>query len=171
MNEKPFEKITVSNITERALIHRGTFYAHYTDKYDLLTQIEDELIDDMGQFITMVNYETINKSLEQNIPMPHIIPLLNYIEEHANYFLLIASGNGSNSFFEKILEKYFDDFVTNIHWPQDQWMDYRRDVTSTIITSVLSRWMSNNMQESKEDLAKWLSALLLSNWDALKFTT
>ncbi|RMG81502.1 MAG: TetR family transcriptional regulator, partial [Chloroflexi bacterium] len=31
-----FRHITVRNITEQAGINRATFYAHFTDKYDLL---------------------------------------------------------------------------------------------------------------------------------------
>jgi AcrR family transcriptional regulator len=34
--EKDFKKITVRDITERATINRATFYAHFTDKYELL---------------------------------------------------------------------------------------------------------------------------------------
>jgi AcrR family transcriptional regulator len=33
--EKPFEAISVQDITERATVNRGTFYAHYQDKLDL----------------------------------------------------------------------------------------------------------------------------------------
>ena len=35
MKEMPFEEIKVSDICNRALINRSTFYSHYTDKYDL----------------------------------------------------------------------------------------------------------------------------------------
>ena len=34
--EKGFEAITIKDISEAALINRGTFYMHYADKYDLL---------------------------------------------------------------------------------------------------------------------------------------
>jgi AcrR family transcriptional regulator len=34
--EKDFKKITVRDITERATVNRATFYAHFTDKYELL---------------------------------------------------------------------------------------------------------------------------------------
>lgn len=35
LREKPFEKITVKTICDRALVSRATFYAHYRDKYEL----------------------------------------------------------------------------------------------------------------------------------------
>ena len=36
MQEKPFEKITVTDIVKRADINRGTFYAHYKDSRQVL---------------------------------------------------------------------------------------------------------------------------------------
>lgn len=37
MHEQPFQKITVQNITERAMVNRSTFYAHFVDKFDLFS--------------------------------------------------------------------------------------------------------------------------------------
>jgi AcrR family transcriptional regulator len=36
MTEKQFQSITVQEITDRAMVHRATFYDHFVDKYDLL---------------------------------------------------------------------------------------------------------------------------------------
>lgn len=36
IQEKDFKDITVRDITEKATINRATFYAHFTDKYELL---------------------------------------------------------------------------------------------------------------------------------------
>ena len=44
MEQKPLAKITIKELCERADINRCTFYAHYRDQYDLLQQIEDEII-------------------------------------------------------------------------------------------------------------------------------
>ena len=41
MQEKPFQKISVSDICERCGMNRKSFYYHYRDKYDLLNWIFD----------------------------------------------------------------------------------------------------------------------------------
>ncbi len=42
--EKPFEDIFVTDICERAMVHRTTFYKHFEDKYHLLGFCVKELI-------------------------------------------------------------------------------------------------------------------------------
>jgi len=39
LGEQPFHKITISDLAERATLNRATFYAHFTDKYDLLSYV------------------------------------------------------------------------------------------------------------------------------------
>ena len=51
LEEKPFESITIGDITKQAKINRGTFYLHYKDKYDLLDQMEQRLFADLGTYI------------------------------------------------------------------------------------------------------------------------
>lgn len=49
MEERPFQELSVTDICRRAIVHRTTFYAHFTDKQELLhyllTQLERECID------------------------------------------------------------------------------------------------------------------------------
>ena len=56
MRQTPFEKITVSDITNRCQLNRQTFYYHFADKYALLGQIyKQEIFDPFtdGLFETM----------------------------------------------------------------------------------------------------------------------
>ena len=44
LQEKPFEKIKVSEIARKAGIDRQTFYLHFVDKYDLLDKMNKEFL-------------------------------------------------------------------------------------------------------------------------------
>ncbi len=63
---QPFEKLTVDQICNEALLHRSSFYRYFHDKYDLLEQLlkqrlgtlweqaqtEDELIESLVQYVS-----------------------------------------------------------------------------------------------------------------------
>lgn len=47
LGEHSFDRITVRQLLDKALISKGTFYAHYLDKYDLAEKIAN---DALGEF-------------------------------------------------------------------------------------------------------------------------
>lgn len=49
--KKPLEKITVTELCQKAEINKSTFYVHYRDIYDLSEQLEDEVVDSILQSI------------------------------------------------------------------------------------------------------------------------
>src|SRR5688500_10603832 len=52
--DKGFEAVTVEDIAERADIARATFYAHYSDKHELLTTLFDEITSEVTEQLTKV---------------------------------------------------------------------------------------------------------------------
>lgn len=46
-SEKPLEKITIRELSEKAAIHKATFYLHYHDIYELSESLEKEIINDI----------------------------------------------------------------------------------------------------------------------------
>ena len=46
--KKPIEKITIRELAEKAEISKPTFYAHYDTIYDLLDELEDEVINNIS---------------------------------------------------------------------------------------------------------------------------
>ena len=44
LQEKSFEKITVSELIERAMVNRSTFYQHYVDKYAVLEALQQKYL-------------------------------------------------------------------------------------------------------------------------------
>ena len=48
--EKKFEEISIKDITDKAEVHRSTFYAYYTCKGDVIDEIEKDFIDTLPVF-------------------------------------------------------------------------------------------------------------------------
>lgn len=61
LKEKGFEKISVKDISDEAVISRNTFYLHYEDKYDLMEKVCDEMVTAL--------FENVNKKIESDIDL------------------------------------------------------------------------------------------------------
>ena len=47
LEEKPIQRISVTELCRKAGVNRSTFYAHYQDIYDLLDKIEEEMLEEL----------------------------------------------------------------------------------------------------------------------------
>ncbi|MCA9932366.1 MAG: TetR/AcrR family transcriptional regulator C-terminal domain-containing protein [Anaerolineales bacterium] len=88
--ERPFAKITVSAVTERARINRATFYRHYTDIADLAARLTDLLFAD-----------TI-ATLEGQGTQADLRPLFTHVAEHAPFYRAMMGPDGIPGFRERV---------------------------------------------------------------------
>ena len=51
MQKKSIKEITVKELVDEVDINRSTFYLHYSDIYQMLESIENELMDEIAQAI------------------------------------------------------------------------------------------------------------------------
>ena len=59
MQEKPFEKITVTDIVKRADINRSTFYAHYPDVRGLVESLMEQTVDKSVELVSGLSFQGI----------------------------------------------------------------------------------------------------------------
>ena len=173
IEEKGFNNISITDITTRADINRGTFYLHYDDKYDLLRKIEEEVmaelqyrikIDDLYDSfdIDSTNYiDSIKK------PIPFIIKIFEYFKENSTFMKAILGPNGDPNFqnkvkklmetnlFEKQVIKAFK--KENLLVPKEYFFSY---VLSAHI-GVLQQWLGSGMKESPTEMALILEKMFL----------
>ncbi|MEK1829353.1 TetR/AcrR family transcriptional regulator [Priestia megaterium] len=102
MEEKGFEGVTVRDLTEKAGINRGTFYLHYQDKYDLLEKSENEVIQEIKEFIKKANPNEIVSANLKEQPLPFIITLFEYIQENARFMQVMLGPKEILAFILKL---------------------------------------------------------------------
>ncbi len=70
MEEQSIEKISVIDLCQRSMINRATFYAHFEDKYHLLTFALEELKDNIyGDFTKDVQLTTPSMTITSILKM------------------------------------------------------------------------------------------------------
>lgn len=85
LQEKNYEKITVTDIVNRAGINRSTFYAHYADVFALVEEIRDEVL--------AAAVGPLEECLEENIfvnPKPYLQMLSRLISENQQLYRLLG---------------------------------------------------------------------------------
>ena len=66
VSREKMSQITVKDITERATVNRATFYAHFTDKYDILDYtLSVTILKDLNDALTIS--EIVNASVISNL--------------------------------------------------------------------------------------------------------
>ena len=102
MNEKPIENITIKDLTERADLNRGTFYLHYQDIFDLLEQIENEMLQEMSDILNKIDPFTFSEYNAKGKAYPPIVELFEWFKSNYKFGNALMGANGNISFLEKI---------------------------------------------------------------------
>ncbi|UUZ91888.1 TetR/AcrR family transcriptional regulator [Paenibacillus sp. P25] len=95
MEEKGIDRITVSDLTDKADINRGTFYLHYTDAADMVRQVKEEIWDGLKQRLEKLNPVDYPKYAARNEPYPLVLQVVEYYGEHTDFFRVILGPKGS----------------------------------------------------------------------------
>lgn len=158
LNERPFHKITVSNIAKDCKINRNTFYYHYQDIYGVLVEIFEE------QFqIVVEEYNDTNSwedslwlaskfILENKKAIDHIYNSL-YREELEKY-IYEASGN--------IMMRYVEQKSADV----PACFDDKKLIASfyqCALTEMVTRWIMGGMQEDPNVIIPRIGALFNGN--------
>jgi len=92
--EKGPAGLTVSALTERADINRGTFYLHYRDGADLLEKVKTEIFEGLTRQLGQINPFDLKTHAEKGEPYPVSVKVLEYFEAHADFFEIMLGPNG-----------------------------------------------------------------------------
>lgn len=157
LENQPINKITVKEVCESAEINRATFYLHYTDCYDLLKQIEDEMIFELKQLIQESQHKNSVEIFKK---------MFNKIKEDSALYLTITSENGDSTFPNRILSlcyeqmtPSFESLFNNISKSKREWLYY---FSANGCSGILHHWINTGMKEDVIELSKFMSDLLNS---------
>ncbi|MBO5488660.1 MAG: TetR/AcrR family transcriptional regulator [Eubacterium sp.] len=98
--EKPFDKITVSDVIKRAGIVRSTFYNHYQNVPQLINAIEDQTIDNIFSLM-----ETFHPKNDREICRNYFMTLCRYTMTNPFLSELLRSARGEQ-FLKKALTMF-----------------------------------------------------------------
>lgn len=150
LQEKPFHKITLTEVCKLAEINRTTFYKYYKDLYDWKEQLEDECFQRTSAILEQANIHNMKEVLTQQF---------RDMRDNAELYVLISSPNFESKVLEQVISIILEktDFESRQYLALADEQDYRRKWNCYLIIygciGVIQCWIDGGMRETPEKLA------------------
>ena len=158
LNERPLDKVTVTDIAERCEINRNTFYYHYTDIYEILSEIfQTELDKVIDEYNDTLSWEesfllAAKFALENKKAIYHIYNSIQR-EELENYIY-----NVSGNIMVRYVEKESEGLAAS--------SGDKRLIASfyqCALTEMVLRWIAGGMKEDPDTIIRRIGQLFNGN--------
>lgn len=142
IDERGFDTVTVTDITERADVGRATFYLHFDDKTSLLNSITDVVYEQLA--------ELARAAPPASTALPSIEALLIQVREKPRLYGVVLSQTGVvehlRAYLTKELAKRLQDLGTTES-------SAAAHIAAGALESLLRWWLSNNLEQSPAEVA------------------
>ena len=165
MEEESIEKISVIDLCSKAMVNRATFYAHFEDKYHLLSYALEELKDELyEQFTKNSKATTPSETLRLLVSMA--IEFFNEEKGHVSR-ILINNRNG------KVIATVQDSIAQSLRYQFSKFKEnYEVKIPIHILASFISGGLINSAlycldnpdKHSKEELLNFAKSVSLDNY-------
>lgn len=155
LTEKAFEDIRISDICNKAMVHRTTFYKHFEDKYQLLDFL-------LGQIMINFKEKSINYASDIN-SREYYINLIRLLFEHMHenkklYSIGLLNNDSTTKLLRKTvvecIKSSLESNVANgikLSIP----IPIISEFYSSAIVNLAKWWLENNMPISIDEMVKY----------------
>ena len=151
VQEKPVEKITIKEITDRAGVIRVTFYNHFQDKYELLEWICREEIVSPTSIL-----------LQNNMRKEAVMFMFTALLKNKEFYSHVARTQGQNSFastVQQLISETIEEHFISIEFGRDKkhsllsakWIS---DYYAMSLTYILMSWIEKDMEVPPEEMVE-----------------
>jgi AcrR family transcriptional regulator len=152
--QKKIDHISIKEITDQAGYHRSTFYEYFVDIYDVLNQLEDDLLAKLKEKVIHSFKTDSNEILIQ--------PLADLYETEGEYFSVLLGEKGDPSFAKKMKTEMSSTLMTrfglsenDIHTP------YLMEFGLSAIIATLTHWYQSNQNLTSKELIGFIQSMLM----------
>lgn len=157
--ERGFEAITIGDIAKQAMVNRTTFYLHYQDKYELVTSIFKEAVDELSE--TLGSPQEGPGQVDPESPSETWVNLFAHFSKNARMYQAMLSKSGSPWFVAQ-MRSYIMDLAWKRLLASQQTPDLCRmppDVAIMAVANVfigmITWWLESEQQYPPRQMATW----------------
>ena len=162
--EKPVEKISVTEICNNADINRGTFYAHYSDPYDLKQKLTMEIVG----IITSRAHELIDTDSDKRDPLQ----MLRILQQNRELCRIFAAPYGDFDTLVKIIDDQLNRNLTNslagVEGKNDDETECLHLMCTAAIAALVKFWMDHDLEQDPELILSMMQTFCRSGVSGFK---
>jgi AcrR family transcriptional regulator len=155
--KKELHEITIKDIADTADINRKTFYSHYTGIYQVVDEIENNIVSDFRDLLCDVDVQSCLKN-----PYEIFQKLTETINSDIKFYGNLLQMNRNTSLISKIVqelkETLKDSFAEEIRADADS-IDVIADFVIAGMLAVYQNWFNSNKKQSISELSKTTSII------------
>lgn len=103
LGEIPFDKITLTELCDRSMVPRSTFYRYFEDKYDFLRFCLRSFLAESGFDESAINMD------DDKTFLMLFLTVLSYLEEHKTQYQKLCRVNDTDGSFWQTIQDYLTD--------------------------------------------------------------
>ena len=160
LQKKSIKEITVKELVELVDINRSTFYLHYSDIYNMLSSIEEELLEEVRQTILNHPVSPFNES-----SFPFIEDIFQILEENKDICCALLGRNGDIAFLHRI-ESLISDHslsVLRVTFPETiEDLKYSYSFCLSGCIGLVKTWLTSDTNETPQYMAELTFRLIMN---------
>jgi len=155
ISEKDPMQITVAELSMEAEIERKTFYSHYNGVYEVIWEMENELLSQLEEVIR--NMETSEVLANPYVIFENIMLVINRDMDLYGYLLEFGNRTGLDQKLKSMVKLKLVKAISDEYNLQDDLIDLVAEYTISGMFAVYSLWFNSDRSSSIEDISKILS--------------
>lgn len=141
--EIPFEKLTVQNILEEALVSRYTFYAHFHDKFELAERLQQEVLEDYQAFIKVEVHKVEAAGLPRGEHHKSIDKVsVEFFSKNSDKILALRNIRTESVDYRNVMRQLFT-LNYNCLSPKEEYRELEKEIYAGIMLSVAEYFEKN----------------------------
>ncbi|MBE5960974.1 MAG: TetR/AcrR family transcriptional regulator [Lachnospiraceae bacterium] len=157
---KDIDKITIAEITRIAEYNRGTFYEYFVDIYDLLDQVEDDLILQVKGQIEDILEKDFPKDFPKDLSS-YSLKCAKIFRQYEDKIFVLLGPHGDPKFHTKLQDAFLTVFNQYAIIPEDiQNLDYLITFAFSGIVGMLTHWYEKGKDLTEDEFVKMVQTLV-----------
>lgn len=160
LRQKPIQSISVKELCTQAGINRGTFYAHYTDIYDLLEQMEAEMMADFQRSLRPL----LELEAQELTSLRITTSVFQCLKENSDLCTVTLGPYGDKDFAARLIntgwEKCLESYSKSFSGASSKQIEFYYAFVSAGCVGLLEKWLADGMSTPVEAVAEMAERIM-----------